>query len=168
MPSAANFSTRDLTRLSLLLALAIVLRLIENMFPVLFSLPGAHLGLANIMTIVVLVKYGTDKAGMFLLARILLVGLLSTGLGSSGFFIGLGGAASSFAFMSIFSERKLLSPIGLGLLGAAMHNCGQIAVAVHLMQNMAIANFLPMLISIGIPTGFFTGLCAKAILKRMD
>ena len=168
MQSSVNISTKTLTQLGIFLAIAIVLRIVENLFPPLMAIPGARLGLANILTIMVLVKFGTDKAGIFLAARILLVGLLSTGLGTPGFFIGLGGATLSFVFMSIANEHHWFSPIGLGLLGAFMHNCGQIIVAMHLMQSIVLLNYLPLLIAIGIPTGFFTGFLAKLLLEKLD
>lgn len=167
MPSSAKFTPKDLTELSILLAFAIILRLIENLFPPLFALPGARLGLANIMTIIVLVKYGTEKAGLFLLARISLVGFFSTGIGSSGFFIGLSGAALSFVFMALAKDSNWLSPIGLGLLGAFMHNLGQIIMSMHLLENQVVLDYFPYLVMIGIPCGFFTGICAKIILRRI-
>lgn len=168
MPSSADrtLTTHELTQLALLLALAIVLRLAENLLPSLLPLPGARLGLANIMTIFVLVRYGTNKAGVFLTARLLLVGLLSTGLGTPGFLIGLGGATLSFVFMSWSAERHWLTPTGLGLLGAATHNCGQIIMAMHLMQSAALISYLPFLILLGIPTGLLTGFLAGKLLQK--
>ena len=167
MLSYDKLTTKELTQLGVLLAAAIALRLIENLFPYLLPIPGARLGLANILTIIVLLLYGTDKAGLFLSARILLVGLLSTGLFTPGFLIGLGGAALSFVFMSLAIERKYFSPIGVGLLGAFMHNCGQIIAAMYLMNSLAVFSYLPVLIAIGIPTGLFTGILANMLVKRI-
>ncbi|MDD4320847.1 MAG: Gx transporter family protein [Acidaminococcaceae bacterium] len=167
MPSSAKLTTQELTQLGVLLAVAIVLRIAENFFPYLLPLPGARLGLANILTIFVLINYGTNKAGLFLCTRILLVGILSTGLFTPGFLIGLGGAALSFVFMSIAVERNWFSPIGIGLLGAFMHNCGQIIMAVYLLNSIAVFSYLPLLIAIGIPTGLFTGTLANILLKRI-
>ena len=167
MLSYDKLTTKELTQLGVLLAAAIALRLIENLFPYLLPIPGARLGLANILTIIVLLLYGTDKAGLFLSARILLVGLMSTGLFTPGFLIGLGGAALSFVFMSLAIERKYFSPIGVGLLGAFMHNCGQIIAAMYLMNSLAVFSYLPVLIAIGIPTGLFTGILANMLVKRI-
>lgn len=167
MLSSAKFTTQDLTRLSILLALAIALRLVENSLPYIVAVPGARLGLANCLTIVVLYLYGFRKTSWFLLARIVLVGLISTGLFSSGFWIGLGGAVFSFAAMALAQEKKWLSPVGVGLLGAFCHNCGQIIVAEHFLAAPSLFYYLPLLILVGIPTGLLTGFLAGMILKRI-
>lgn len=166
MPWSAKLTTRELTQLGILLALALSLRLVENSLAALLPLPGAHLGLANIMTIIVLYLYGTKRALLFLTARIVLVGLLFTGLFSPGFFIGLGGALLSFVAMALGAQKEFFSPIGVGLLGAFCHNVGQICVAMFLMHSQALMSYLPFLILLGIPTGIFTGLVAKLFLKR--
>ncbi|MCH3914044.1 MAG: Gx transporter family protein [Acidaminococcaceae bacterium] len=112
MPSSAKYSLQTLTRLSVLLAGAIALRLIESAFAYLLPLPGAHLGLANCVTIIVLYMYTTGQAALFLTARILLVGLLFTGLLTPGFTIGLGGALFSFIFMALAVKHNWFSAWG--------------------------------------------------------
>lgn len=167
MPSSAKFTTKELTQLGILLAGAIVLRLIESALAYLLPIPGAHLGLANCITIIVLYMYGPNKTALFLGARILLVGLLFTGLFTPGFSIGLGGALLSFLAMAIAEELNLLSPVGIGVLGAFSHNLGQICVAIVLMRTAALLSYLPLLIALGVPTGIFTGLLAKLFLQRL-
>ena len=53
MLSSAKFTTQDLTRLSILLALAIALRLVENSASYIVAVPGL-VGTTNCLTIVVL------------------------------------------------------------------------------------------------------------------
>lgn len=161
-------SVKTLTRLAVLLAAAIALRLIESAFAYLLPFPGAHLGLANCVTIIVLYMYTTGQAGLFLAARLLLVGLLFTGLMTPGFTIGLSGALLSFVFMALGVKNDWLSPIGVGLLGAFCHNCGQIMAAALLMNTTAVMSYLPFLLILGIPTGLFTGFLAKIFLERLS
>ena len=104
---------------------------------------------------------------LFLAARILLTGLLFTGLFSPGFSIGLAGAVLSFLFMALAVQKDWFSSVGVGVLGAFTHNCGQILAAMVLMQSTALVSYLPFLIGIGIPTGIFTGLVAGIFLKRV-
>ena len=162
-PSSAKLSIHEITQLGVLLAAAIALRLAETSLAWLLPLPGAHLGLANTVTIIVLYLYGPGKGTLFLASRILLTGLLFTGLLTPGFLIGLGGAALSFVGMAL-GEKHI---IGIGLLGAFLHNCGQILVAVAIMRTPALFSYLPVLIAIGIPTGLFTGFLASFFLERM-
>ena len=119
------------------------------------------------MTIIVLYLYGPGKTALFLTCRILLTGLLFTGLLTPGFLIGLGGAALSFGGMALARKHQWFSTVGVGLLGAFLHNCGQILVAVAIMRTPALFSYLPVLIAIGIPTGLFTGFLAGFFLERM-
>lgn len=166
-PSSDKLSIHEITQLGVLLAAAIALRLAETSLAWLLPLPGAHLGLANTVTIIVLYLYGPGKGTLFLASRILLTGLLFTGLLTPGFLIGLGGAALSFVGMALGEKHHWFSIIGIGLLGAFLHNCGQILVAVAIMRTPALFSYLPVLIAIGIPTGLFTGFLASFFLERM-
>ena len=168
MPSSSKISVREMTQMGILLAGAIALRFLESTLSYLMPLPGAHLGLANCITIIVIYLYGPKKALLFLIARILIVGLLFTGLFTPGFLIGLGGALLSFVAMVLGIGLNLFSPVGVGLLGAFFHNVGQILVAIVLMQTTALFSYLPVLILLGIPTGFFTGFLAKLFLDRLQ
>ena len=167
MQSCAKLTSRDLVLLSLLLAMAVVLRLVENVLPFPIQLPGAKLGLANSITIIALLLFGTSKTLLLLAARILLVALLSTGLFTPGFFIGLGAAVLSFILMALAIRSHLFSPVGIGILGACAHNCGQLIVAMLLMQTTVIVSYLPLLLIIAIPTGLSTGLLAKYALPAI-
>lgn len=162
-----KLATKQLIILGQLLALAIILRFAED-----FLIPpfpgGIKIGIANTITIVVLYLFGTKKSIVFLCARIILSGLLSANFLSSGFLIGTGGAFLSFFFMSQAVEKNWFSPIGVGLLGAATHNIGQIFVVLYLIQSPAIVNILPFLMLISIPTGMFTGAIAKFILPIIN
>lgn len=117
-PSSAKISLRDETQLGILLAAALALRLMESSLAFLLPLPGAHLGLANTVTIIVLYLYGTRKAALFLAARLLLTGLLFTGLLTPSFLIGLSGAVVSFVAMALTVRSQWFSTVGVGLLGA--------------------------------------------------
>ena len=164
MQSYAKLTTRELVLLALLLAMAIVLRLVETALPFPIQLPGAKLGLANSITIITLLLFGTARTLLLLTARILLVALLVTGLFTPSFFIGLGGAVLSFLLMVLACQSHLFSPVGIGILGACAHNCGQLVIAMFLMQTTALISYLPLLLIIAIPTGISTGLLAKYAL----
>ena len=69
-------SARKLARLALLTAVALSLFVVELQLPDLFPIPGAKLGLANIITVYALYRCRAGEAAMVLAARILLGGLL--------------------------------------------------------------------------------------------
>ena len=68
-------ATKKLTTLSLLSAIALALYAVESALPPIVPIPGIKLGLANIITLVVLWKYSTKDAFFVLLVRILLATL---------------------------------------------------------------------------------------------
>ena len=79
---------KKLTRLSMLLALSVILGLLENMIPF-FSgiIPGLKLGLANIVVLFVLYTFSSKDAFFLSILRVILMGLISTGLFSIRFFL---------------------------------------------------------------------------------
>ena len=73
--------TRKITTLSMLLALAVTLNIMESMIPLLANMiPGVKLGLANMVTIFVIYMYQFNDAISLSIGRVLIVGILRTGL----------------------------------------------------------------------------------------
>ncbi len=137
MPSSGNLTIHDLTQLGCCWLPPSPCGWQKPVWPGCCPLPGAHLGLANTVTIIVLYLYGVQKGALFLAARLLLTGLLFTGLLTPGFLIGLGGAVLSFIGMALAVKYQWFSTVGVGLLGAFLHNCGQILIAVGIMMTPA-------------------------------
>ena len=162
MRSSTDTTTKTMLVLALLAALAVLLRLGENLLPLPVQLGAIRPGLAN--TITILCLFGLRLTGLFLTARVLLVGLLSTGLFTPGFLIGLGGTLLSLLLMEAGRRRQLFSPYGIGILGAAAHNTGQILTASLIMQSSALFSLLPLLLLLSLPFGLLTGAVAAKTL----
>lgn len=158
---------KKITRLSMLLALSIVLSLVESVIP-LFSgiIPGLKLGLANTVVLTVLYLYSFKDAIYLSLLRVILIGILRTGLFSIPFFFSLGGALLSIIVMSIFKKTKL-SIVGVSVLGSIFHSIGQIIVAFLILNNNTMFYYLPFLLIFSIPTGVITGLISKELIKYL-
>lgn len=167
MRSSADTNTKTYLLLALLAALAVLLRLGENLLPLPMQLGGARPGLANTITIICLYLFGLRLTGLFLTVRVLLVGLLSTGLLTPGFLIGLGGTLLSLLLMELGRRSQAFSPYGIGVLGAAAHNTGQIAAAALLMQSAALFELLPLLLLLSLPFGLLTGAIAGKALPLL-
>ena len=163
MRSSTDTTTKTMLVLALLAALAVLLRLGENLLPLPVQLGAIRPGLANTITILCLYLFGLRLTGLFLTARVLLVGLLSTGLFPPGFLIGLGGTLLSLLLMEAGRRRQLFSPYGIGILGAA-HNTGQILTASLIMQSSALFSLLPLLLLLSLPFGLLTGAVAAKTL----
>ena len=157
---------KNLTILSLYAALSLIIFTVESMIPPLVPIPGIKLGLANIITLVLLRNYSAKDTALVLIARILL----------SAFFSGqaislvysLTGGMLSLAVMALIN--KLLAGHYLfltSITGGIAHNLGQLLIAFLITQVAGVVVYLPFLILGGMLTGLFTGLCAHFAQKYL-
>lgn len=150
---------KKLTTLSLLTALSLIIFLIESAIPPLVPIAGIKLGLANIITLTVLLNFSAKDAIMVTISRILL-GTFFTGSFMSLIYSFLGGALSLLTMILVnqfLSEKYIYLT---SILGAISHNIGQITAAIILTSTPYVITYLPILMISGIVTGTFTGLCA--------
>lgn len=152
-------SLRKLTVLALYTTLSLAVFAIESAIPPLVPLPGIKLGLANIITLILLRHYSAKDAFCVLTARILLSSFLFGQVLS--LLYSLAGGGLSFAVMYI-SNRMLCKkmPFLTGALGGLFHNLGQLLTAFAVTASAGVFTYSPYLAVSGILTGLFTGLCA--------
>lgn len=157
-------NTRKITALSLLATMALALYAVESALPPIVPIPGIKLGLANIITLVVLWKYSARDAFSVLLVRILLATMFF-GQAISLLYSLSGGLLCLLAMLLV---KRLLHGHYLflaSMTGAVFHNLGQIAVAFLLTGVPAVLVYLPFLLLSGLVTGLFIGLCARFTLR---
>jgi heptaprenyl diphosphate synthase len=157
-------NTKHLTRLALLTTIALILFTVEAQLPPLVPIPGVKLGLANIVTVYAVFRYGPRDALMILLVRVFL-GSVFAGAMMAFLFSLCGGLLCWLAMIPlrrILTERQIWV---CGVIGAVVHNVGQIIVCVAIYQTTAVLVYLPVLMLSGIVTGLFTGLAAQFLLK---
>lgn len=158
--------TKKFTRLSLLLALSVVINLIEVFIPIFSGIvPGLKLGLANIVILFVLISYGFKDALYLSILRVILVGILRTGLFSVSFFFSLGGALLSIIMMYLSSRYTKLSVIGISITGSIFHSIGQIVISMLFLDVTTMLYYLPLLLLFSIPTGIITGILSNQLIK---
>ena len=155
-------------RLVMLLSFSIVLSILESFIP-LFNgyIPGLKLGLANIIVLIVLYKYDAKDVFFVSILRVIVVGLMRTGLFSINFFFSLSGALFSCCFMILFKKTKL-SMIGVSVIGSIFHSIGQILIAILFLKNNNMIYYLPWLLLFSIPTGLFVGYVSKKMLSELE
>lgn len=159
-------TTRKLTTLSLLAAIALALYAVESALPPIVPIPGIKLGLSNIITLVVLWKYSAKDAFFVLLVRILLATMFF-GQAMSLLYSLSGGILCLFSMLLV---KLLLHGNYLflaSMTGAVFHNLGQIGVAFLLTSVPAVLVYLPFLLLSGLVTGLFIGLCARFTLRLL-
>lgn len=155
-------------RLVMLLSMSIVLSIIESFIP-LFNgfVPGLKLGLANIIVLIVLYKYEVKDAFFVSLLRVIVVGIMRTGLFSVNFFFSLSGALFSCCAMAL-TKKTRFSMIGVSVIGSLFHSIGQILIAVVFLKNGNMLFYLPWLLLFSIPTGLFIGYVSKILLSELE
>ncbi len=158
----------SLPRLAMLLALGIVLHFVEGAFLGPLPVPGAKMGLANIVTLLALLAYGWRWGLLLGVLRVVLASLLSGAFLSLGFMLALSGAVASCLVMAV-SRRvagERLGTVGTSVLGALTHNLAQLVVFALWARHAGVFYYLPALLLFAVPTGLFTGLAAAYLWRR--
>ncbi|MDD3186890.1 MAG: Gx transporter family protein [Bacilli bacterium] len=159
---------KKIVRLAMFLSLAIVLSILESFIPIFNGMiPGLKLGLANIVILVILYLYGFKDAIYISILRVIMVGMLRTGLFSITFFFSFSGAILSIIMMTIFKKISLFSVVGVSIIGSIFHSIGQVIIAIFLLNTPNMIYYLPYLLLFAIPSGIITGLISKELINRM-
>ncbi|MDO5718500.1 MAG: Gx transporter family protein [Tissierellia bacterium] len=153
--------------LSVLVAAALALSLLEMAIPLPFIAPGAKLGLSNMVILVCLIIFGFKDAMLVAVMKSVVLMLVTGSV--TGMIYSLAGAVLSVLVMHLAYTKlsKFLSLIGVSILGATAHNFAQISVAAMVMQNIKMYNYLPILLITGIFTGYFVGMSSNYISKHL-
>ncbi len=159
-------SIKKLTTLAVFTVIALTIFIIENAIPLPIPIPGIKLGLANIITLIVLVNFGPVDALLVLLCRIF-IGTMFTGQAMSLLYSLCGGL---FCLIAMCLVSRLLSKhfiVLISMFGALFHNLGQVLIAYVTTATIGVLAYLPFLVLSGILTGLFTGLCAHYAQKYL-
>lgn len=150
----------------LFLALALVAGYVERLIPINLGIPGVKLGLANIVTMVLLYTAGIKAAVCVTAMRILLSGILF----GSGFSMvySAAGAAFSILVMILLKKTKRFSCTGISVAGGVFHNIGQILVAAVVLETGALIYYLPVLILSGLGAGILIGFLSGFMIRRLE
>jgi len=136
-------------------SLAIIMAVIERMFPIPIPVPGIKLGLANAIVILVMYIFNTRAAFGIAMLRIFVVAMLF-GMGLNMIYSLVGGLLS-FAVMIVTKRSNMFGVVGVSVFGGVAHNMGQISVAALLVGNIGLLTWVPHLIIFGVITGIIIG-----------
>ncbi|MEX1378363.1 MAG: Gx transporter family protein [Eubacteriales bacterium] len=157
-------SAKYLTVLAMLITISLMLSYVETFIPIIL-IPGAKIGLPNVVTLIALMTLGFWEALAITLVRTTISALLFSSMISLIYSI-TGGILSlivMYTLYRIFSDKISLQAISIT--GAITHNLGQLAVAMILLSTPGLAAYLPWLIVIAIPAGIVVGVAAKYLMK---
>ena len=147
-------------------ALALIFSYVETLIPVNFGIPGAKLGLANLVIVIVLYKTGFKEALLLSVTRVVLAGFLFGNL--FGILYGLAGAVLSLVAMECLKLRSSFSVVGVGIAGGVSHNIGQLIVAMIVVETYQVGYYLPVLLVAGVVTGTLIGIVCREVLRHIN
>lgn len=161
--------TKKVVLISLLISLGLVLHLVESFLPMAWIVPGAKLGLANIVSLIAISFFSFSAAFQVVIFRIILASLLAGTFMTINFYLSFSGGILSFILMYLayYFLKDYLSLIGISIIGAVAHNIAQIITAYFIIANKGIFYYLPFLMILAIPTGFGVGLVSYFTLKHL-
>ena len=170
-----QLSTRKMTTIALLSALALALSWLESMIPFQPGLPGVKLGLANLVIVFALYCMDSRSALLINVVRILLAGLLFSG--PFGTLYSMAGGTASLAVMTgllAWNRRRrtkkqvdLFSIFGISMTGGVFHNLGQLVIAIVFVSSLNLIYYFPVMILSGIVTGLVNGAIARLLLQKL-
>lgn len=146
-------------------ALALILSYVETLIPINFGIPGAKLGLANLIIVIVLYKTDWKEALLLSVTRIVLVGFLFGNMFS--ILYSLAGGILSLAVQAVLKKQGSFSVAGVSIAGGVSHNIGQLIVAMIVVETYQVGYYLPVLLIAGVLTGLLIGVISGGVLRRI-
>lgn len=150
-----------------LAAVAIGLSLIDAAIPSL--LPGVKPGLANIITLLVLLRYSFNAAVWVSLLRVIAGSLLLGTFLTPTFAMSLCGAVASLLVLRFASllPQRWFGPVSLSIFAAFAHMAGQITLAwLWFIPHAGLAYFIPVLSAAALLFGTVNGLAVAKLLGK--
>ena len=148
-------------------ALALGLSVLEAAIP--SPLPGVKPGLANIVTLIVLARYGWRAAAWVSLLRVVAGSLLFGNFLAPGFFLSLSGALCSLAVLAASRHlpQRWFGPVSHSIFAAYAHITGQLLVVyLWLIPNAGLLYLAPIFAAAALVFGTVNGLIAAHYLDK--
>lgn len=164
LPNKREQRVKKVANYGVLVTLALVASYVETLIPISLGVPGAKIGLANLITIVALFLMGWKDAFAISIIRIVLAGFLFGNLFA--IFYSLAGALLSLLIMMLLKKLEF-GTVAVSCAGGVAHNIGQISFAALLVENSRLFYYLPILLIAGVLAGIVIGIIGGELIKRL-
>lgn len=159
-----TMSIRKLVILSLMIAVAVVVNIIESWIPI-FPGTAFKIGFANVIILIVAYAYGIKEAVIVGLLRIFIAGLLSPVSFGPTFWLSVTGGMLSLLIIVILRLINKFNIITVSVISSVTHVLGQLVAATFLLVDLVVKYYAPMMVALSIPAGILTGILAGKFLK---
>ena len=167
---AADHPAKELATAALLLAVGIIIQGVEALYLPSLMIPGAKLGLANSITMLVVILFGWREVMTHVALRSTVVSLITGTFLSTTYLYSLTGALLS-ALVMLFIYRHLYGPlsyVGISIFGALVHNLTQLTLSIFILGHIGIVSLLPWLLGFALLTGAGNGTLVNIVGPRLD
>lgn len=159
-----RYSVQNIALCGLLTAMMLVLGFLETFIPVTPGIPGVKLGLSNGVLLFALYMLDAPTTFLLMVLKVVLSGLLFGGV--SAMMYAMAGGVLSVITMMILRKCNF-SIIAVSMVGAVMHNVGQVLLAMVILQTPKLMYYMAVLMLIGLAAGFVTGIAARATISHI-
>lgn len=153
--------------LTVLIAAAAVLGVADSMIPK--PLPFIRLGLANIPSVITVIRFGWMKTLELNTARVLAVALLTGAIGTPTFILSFAGAVASASVMAAVQRffKGKVSTAGLSVSGAVGSLWVQLLASGFVLHDIPLRSILPVLSLWGVVSGLLVGILAETVSLKL-
>jgi len=162
-----NNKTRKIVFIALLVAQAIILNYFESILGLNLGIPGAKLGLANIVTLISIYTLSFKNSLLIVITRSVLIAAMIGSFYTLLYSLSGGILSLIVMFLLVYLSKEKISIFAVSILGAISHNVGQLFMASLVISNAKIFVYLPFLIIIAVPTGLAIAITSKGLLKYL-
>lgn len=158
-------SARYIAFMAMMITIALILSYVETLIPAI-PIPGAKIGLPNIITLLALCTLGFVDALIILVFRATISSLLFSSVMSLAYSL-TGGILSliiMYLLLRLFKDR--ISLVATSMVGAITHTVGQVCIAIIILETFTLITMLPLLIIVSIAAGLIVGFCVKFSVTR--
>lgn len=160
----ADHSDHHVARMA---AFAVGLSVAEAALP--SPLPGVKPGLANIVTLLVLQRYGLKTAVWVSLLRVVASSLLLGGFLAPAFMLSLGGAIASLGMLALTRNLSaaFFGPVSLSIFAACAHITGQLGVVyIWFIPHAGLFYLVPIFAAAALLFGTVNGLIVARLAEN--
>lgn len=166
MKKRKRFNVRRVALCGLLLSMMLILGWVEHLLPLNLGIPGIKLGLSNSVLIFAVYMLDVPTTYVLMILKVLLSAAF-LGTPASVIIYGLAGGLLSVTGMLLISRVKGMHVVTVSMLGAALHNIGQVGVYMLMTPNAALLYYMAWLILAGLAFGVLTGIVAAMTMKHL-
>lgn len=156
---------KKLAYMGLTITLALIMSYVETFIPMPTFAPGIKLGLANLVIVFVLYKFGCKEAFFVSLLRVLIAGFMFGNMSS--IIYGMVGAIFSLIVMCLIGKVLKYGVISVSICGALAHVTGQMLVAGMVTDFGIIKYYAPYLLIASFICGAIIGIISNILISRI-